>query len=62
MLRSLTNIMASGPKRVSIPKNGVDYRGKIVLAPMVNTSLVTISSLDTWLKIYSFAQKRDADR
>jgi hypothetical protein len=25
------------PKRVPIPKNGVDYRGKIVLAPMVRS-------------------------
>ncbi|KAL8741995.1 MAG: hypothetical protein Q9190_005462 [Brigantiaea leucoxantha] len=29
--------MASTPKRVPIPKNGVDYRGKIVLAPMVRS-------------------------
>ncbi|QDS67911.1 hypothetical protein FKW77_008445 [Venturia effusa] len=27
----------TGPKRVPIPKNGVDYRGKIVLAPMVRS-------------------------
>ena len=27
----------SMPKRVSIPKNGVDYRGKVVLAPMVRS-------------------------
>lgn len=25
------------PKRVHIPKNGVDYRGKVVLAPMVRS-------------------------
>lgn len=25
------------PKRVPIPPNGVDYRGKIVLAPMVRS-------------------------
>ncbi len=37
MLRSLTSIMASTPKRVPIPKNGVDYRGKVVLAPMVRS-------------------------
>lgn len=37
MLRSLTTMMASNPKRVPIPKNGVDYRGKIVLAPMVRS-------------------------
>ncbi|KAL9604849.1 MAG: hypothetical protein Q9219_000297 [cf. Caloplaca sp. 3 TL-2023] len=29
--------MSSGSKRVPIPKNGVDYRGKIVLAPMVRS-------------------------
>ncbi|KAI4197105.1 MAG: hypothetical protein LQ346_003083 [Caloplaca aetnensis] len=29
--------MTSSPKRVSIPKNGVDYRGKVVLAPMVRS-------------------------
>ena len=29
--------MASTPKRVPIPKNGVDYRNKIVLAPMVRS-------------------------
>lgn len=29
--------MDSLPKRVPIPKNGVDYRGKIVLAPMVRS-------------------------
>ncbi|KAK4550215.1 hypothetical protein LTR36_003182 [Oleoguttula mirabilis] len=29
--------MTSTPKTVSIPKNGVDYRGKIVLAPMVRS-------------------------
>ena len=29
--------MASMPKKVPIPKNGVDYRGKIVLAPMVRS-------------------------
>ncbi|KAF2118274.1 hypothetical protein BDV96DRAFT_488586 [Lophiotrema nucula] len=28
---------APGPKRVPIPKNGVDYRGKVVLAPMVRS-------------------------
>ncbi|RKF57213.1 tRNA-dihydrouridine synthase [Erysiphe neolycopersici] len=30
-------IMTEQAKRVSIPKNGVDYRGKIVLAPMVRS-------------------------
>ncbi len=29
--------MSHSPKRVSIPKNGVDYRGKVVLAPMVRS-------------------------
>ena len=29
--------MASTPKCVPIPKNGVDYRGKVVLAPMVRS-------------------------
>ncbi|KAF2270736.1 FMN-linked oxidoreductase [Lojkania enalia] len=28
---------SSGPKRVPIPKNGVDYRDKVVLAPMVRS-------------------------
>ena len=37
MLCALTSIMASTPKRVPIPRNGVDYRGKIVLAPMVRS-------------------------
>lgn len=31
------NIMTSIPKRVPIPRNGVDYRGKVVLAPMVRS-------------------------
>ncbi|KXT15658.1 hypothetical protein AC579_6124 [Pseudocercospora musae] len=29
--------MTSAPKRLPVPKNGVDYRGKIVLAPMVRS-------------------------
>ena len=29
--------MTTTPKRVPIPKNGVDYRGKVVLAPMVRS-------------------------
>lgn len=40
MFRTLANVMASTAstlKRVPIPKNGVDYRGKIVLAPMVRS-------------------------
>lgn len=36
MLRSLSK-MATSSKRVPIPKNGVDYRQKIVLAPMVRS-------------------------
>ena len=37
MLRHLTSIMTFCPKRVPIPRNGVDYRGKVVLAPMVRS-------------------------
>ena len=37
MLRSVTSAMTTTPKRIPIPKNGVDYRGKIVLAPMVRS-------------------------
>jgi tRNA-dihydrouridine synthase 2 len=43
MLRTFTyilktaGIMTAGLKRVPIPKNGVDYRGKVVLAPMVRS-------------------------
>ena len=42
MVRTLTRIIRSvmalaEPKRVPIPKNGVDYRGKVVLAPMVRS-------------------------
>lgn len=37
MLRYFASIMASTPNRVPIPKNGVDYRGKVVLAPMVRS-------------------------
>lgn len=37
MLRRLTTIMTSTPRRVPIPRNGVDYRGKVVLAPMVRS-------------------------
>jgi hypothetical protein len=37
-LRTLTKAMASPDlKRVPIPRNGVDYRGKVVLAPMVRS-------------------------
>jgi len=34
-MSSPTSMHAS--KRVPIPKNGVDYRGKVVLAPMVRS-------------------------
>jgi tRNA-dihydrouridine synthase 2 len=37
MQRATTAIMTSIPKRVPIPRRGVDYRGKIVLAPMVRS-------------------------
>lgn len=37
MLRALSTAMTQSPKRIPIPKNGVDYRGKIVLAPMVRS-------------------------
>jgi tRNA-dihydrouridine synthase 2 len=37
MRRLTTAIMTTVPKRVPIPRNGVDYRGKIVLAPMVRS-------------------------
>lgn len=38
MLRAFTKVVKMAePKRVPIPKNGVDYRGKIVLAPMVRS-------------------------
>jgi tRNA-dihydrouridine synthase 2 len=37
MQRLTTAIMTTVPKRVSIPRRGVDYRGKIVLAPMVRS-------------------------
>jgi tRNA-dihydrouridine synthase 2 len=37
MQRFISAIMTSSAKRVPIPKNGVDYRGKIVLAPMVRS-------------------------
>ena len=37
MLRLFASILVSMSKRVPIPKNGVDYRGKVVLAPMVRS-------------------------
>jgi hypothetical protein len=42
MVQALTRIIRlvmalAEPKRVPIPKNGVDYRGKVVLAPMVRS-------------------------
>ncbi|RFU32012.1 hypothetical protein B7463_g4327, partial [Scytalidium lignicola] len=36
-MRLATAIMTSVTKRVPIPRNGVDYRGKLVLAPMVRS-------------------------
>ena len=36
--RTITRAMASSePAHVPIPKNGVDYRGTVVLAPMVRS-------------------------
>lgn len=35
--RLLHRIMASEVKMVPIPRRGVDYRGKVVLAPMVRS-------------------------
>ena len=37
MFNLFRSIMSSTPKRVPIPPNGVDYRGKVVLAPMVRS-------------------------
>lgn len=37
MLRNFVAMMSQPPKIVPIPKNGVDYRHKIVLAPMVRS-------------------------
>ncbi len=37
MLRFSRAIMTSAVKRVPIPPKGVDYRGKVVLAPMVRS-------------------------
>lgn len=38
MLRAISQSMATtGLPRVPIPRNGVDYRGKVVLAPMVRS-------------------------
>lgn len=36
-LHQLFSIMATSPKHVAIPKTGVDYRDKVVLAPMVRS-------------------------
>ena len=33
----LRRIMTAQPKKVPIPSRGVDYRGKVVLAPMVRS-------------------------
>ncbi|KAI0387254.1 dihydrouridine synthase [Hypomontagnella monticulosa] len=37
LARAVRGIMASELKKVPIPRNGVDYRGKVVLAPMVRS-------------------------
>lgn len=37
MNRILSHIMTSTIKKVPIPRRGVDYRGKFVLAPMVRS-------------------------
>ncbi len=37
MNRLVSAAMSTIPKRVPIPRNGVDYRGKVVLAPMVRS-------------------------
>lgn len=37
ILHYFYSIMASSPKHVAIPNNGVNYRGKVVLAPMVRS-------------------------
>lgn len=37
MLRTIFRTIMTSSKRVPIPRNGVDYRGKIVLAPMVRS-------------------------
>ncbi|EPQ67503.1 Dihydrouridine synthase [Blumeria graminis f. sp. tritici 96224] len=37
MLRFGPGTMTAIPKKVAIPRNGVDYRGKVVLAPMVRS-------------------------
>ena len=37
MLRHLSTAMATTFKKVAIPRKGVDYRGKVVLAPMVRS-------------------------
>lgn len=35
--RLMRSIMATEIKKVPIPRRGVDYRGKVVLAPMVRS-------------------------
>ncbi|KUJ23997.1 FMN-linked oxidoreductase [Mollisia scopiformis] len=37
MQRFISTIMTSVTKKIPIPRNGVDYRGKLVLAPMVRS-------------------------
>lgn len=37
MIRAFRSIMAATNCKVPIPRSGVDYRGKVVLAPMVRS-------------------------
>lgn len=37
LARLFRRVMDNGVKRVPIPPRGVDYRGKVVLAPMVRS-------------------------
>ena len=37
LLTLVKRIMAAGVRKVPIPRRGVDYRGKVVLAPMVRS-------------------------
>jgi tRNA-dihydrouridine synthase 2 len=37
VITRLTNMASTTPTKVPIPRNGVDYRGKVVLAPMVRS-------------------------
>lgn len=37
LIQFIRKVMAAEVKRVPIPPRGVDYRGKVVLAPMVRS-------------------------